>query len=438
MTLTLPTLSEHYRLRQPSAIRIASMKFAERKDGTEAINVAIGNVSLPMHPAMQKRMSTLSEKGSPFAEGVVKYTATVGEAETNQAFLNIIASSGASTEGLYSQVTDGGSQGMELVILGVCGAPGSGERPLLLIDAAYTNYLSFADRLGRSTCSIQRQLQPNGKFSLPGEAEIEATIQKHKPGALVIIPYDNPTGHLYDRASLVSLARLAVKYNLWIISDEAYRELFYNGAPTLSIWSISEAEVPGIRGRRISIETASKVWNACGLRIGGLVTDNLEFHQQAVAENTAGLCSSAIGQYIFGSLAHESHDQLKHWYARQRAYYAGMLNHFTETTRQLLPGVIVSSPDAAIYSAIDVRDIAKPGFNALQFVLWCAQHGAVEVEGKKMTVLTAPMSGFYSVAKGEVNPGDTQMRVAYVESPERMKLVPKALAELFKAYEATR
>lgn len=438
MTLTLPTLSEHYRLRQPSAIRIASMKFAERKDGTEAINVAIGNVSLPMHPAMQKRMKELGQAGSPFAAGVVKYTATVGEAETNQAFLNIIASSGAPTEGLYSQVTDGGSQGMELVILGVCGAPGSGERPLLLIDAAYTNYLSFADRLGRSTCSIQRQLQPDGKFSLPGEAEIEATIQKHKPGALVIIPYDNPTGHLYDRASLVALARLAVKYNLWIISDEAYRELFYNGAPTLSIWSLSEAEVPGIHGRRISIETASKVWNACGLRIGGLVTDNLEFHQQAVAENTAGLCSSAIGQYIFGSLAHESHEQLKEWYARQRSYYAGMLNHFTETTRQLLPGVIVSSPDAAIYSAIDVRDIARPGFNALQFVLWCAQHGAVEVEGKKMTVLTAPMSGFYSVAKGEVNPGDTQMRVAYVESPERMKLVPKALAELFKAYEATR
>ena len=99
---------------------------------------------------------------------------------------------------------------------------------------------------------------------------------------------------------------------------------------------------------------------------------------------------------------------------------------------------LVSSPDAAIYSAIDVRAIAKPGFNAHQFVLWCAQTGSTEVDGKRMTLLTAPMSGFYSVEKGQPNPGDTQMRVAYVETPERMKLVPQLLAELFKAYEASR
>lgn len=432
MTVThpAPILSEHYRLRQPSAIRIASMKFAERRDGTEAINVAIGNVSLPMHPAMQLRMKSLT----PFADGVVKYTATVGEAETNQAFLNIIASSGCKTDGLLCQVTDGGSQAMELVILGVCGPAGSKERPLLLIDAAYTNYVSFAQRVGRHTVSIQRQLQPNGKFSLPASEEIEDTIRRHQPGGLVIIPYDNPTGHLYDRQSLIDLCRLCVKHNLWIISDEAYRELFYTGGPTVSVWNLSEEEVPGIQGRRISIETASKVWNACGLRIGALVTDNLEFHQQAVAENTAGLCSNAIGQYIFGALAHESHAKLQQWYGQQRAYYAAMLQHFCDTTRSLLPGVIVSSPDAALYSAVDVRDIARPGFNSLEFVLWCAQHG--QVEGQ--TLLTAPMNGFYFVEPGQVNPGNTQLRVAYVETPERMKRVPFLLAELFKQYEAQR
>ena len=438
MTLTLPHLSDHYRQRQPSAIRIASMKFAERKDGTEAINVAIGNVSLPMHPALQKRLRNLGAPGGPFEDGVVKYTATVGEAETNQAFLHVIASSGCSTEGLYCQVCDGGSQAMELVILGVCGAAGSHDRPLLLIDAAYTNYLSFADRVGRATVSIQRQLQSNGKFTLPATHEIEATIQQHRPGALVVIPYDNPTGHLYDRQSLIELAQLCVKYNLWIISDEAYRELFYSGGPTLSIWSLTEEEVPGIQGRRISIETASKVWNACGLRIGALVTDNAEFHHQAVAENTAGLCSSALGQNVFGALAHESHQQLRQWYEQQRNYYAAMLQHFSETTRNLLPGVIVSSPDAAIYSAIDVRDIAKPGFDSLQFVLWCAQHGSVEVGGKPMTLLTAPMGGFYSVPEGSPNPGKTQLRVAYVETPERMRQVPELFAALFRAYEESR
>jgi aspartate aminotransferase len=430
LTQSSPVLSDHYRHRQPSAIRIASMKFAQRQDGTEAINVAIGNVSLPMHPAMQKRMKELT----PFQNGVVKYTATVGEAETNQAFLNIISSSGCSTEGLFCQVTDGGSQAMELVILGVCGPAGSNQRPLLLIDAAYTNYLSFAERVGRSTVSIQRQLHSSGKFSLPSVEEMEATIVRHQPGALVVIPYDNPTGHLYDRASLIELARLCVKHNLWIISDEAYRELYYTDAPTLSIWSLTEEEVPGIRGRRISIETASKVWNACGLRIGALVTDNAEFHQQAVAENTAGLCSSTLGQYIFAALAQESHQQLRQWYSQQREYYAAMLHHFCTTTRELLPGVIVSSPDAALYSAVDVRDIAKEGFDSLEFVLWCAQQGSFEGQ----TLLCAPMAGFYSVPEGQPNPGKTQLRVAYVETPERMKQVPRLLAELFREYEAQR
>ena len=83
--------------------------------------------------------------------------------------------------------------------------------------------------------------------------------------------------------------------------------------------------MPGITGRRISIETAVKVWNACGLRIGALVTDNEEFHARAVAENTASLCSNVIGQYIFGALADESHADLQAWYAKQREYYRAML-----------------------------------------------------------------------------------------------------------------
>lgn len=436
--LSAPLLSDHFRLREPSAIRVASIRFASRQDATQAVNVAIGNVSLPMHPAMVERMNALGRSASPFAQGVVKYTATVGTAECNAAFLNIIESSGFPTEELLCQVCDGGSQAMELIILGVCGPPGTGERPLMLIDAAYTNYHAFAARLGRSTVSIQRTLQEDGHYSLPSLEEIEKTIVEKKPGALVVIPYDNPTGHLYDHQTLVELARLCVKHNLWMISDEAYRELFYDGSKAVSVWGISEEEVPGIQGRRISIETASKVWNACGLRIGALVTDNREFHVQAVAENTAGLCSSAIGQYIFGSLAEVPHHELQQWYGQQRAYYSGMLKHFTDATKALLPGVIVSSPDAAIYSTIDVRNIAKPGFDSMEFVLFCAERGSVQLEGEPWTLLTAPMGGFYSVAPGEVNPGATQLRVAYVEDPKKMQQVPLLFAELFRQFEASR
>jgi aspartate aminotransferase len=431
--MTEPSLSAHFRGRSPSAIRVAGIRFAERTDDTEAINVAIGNVSLPMHPAMIERLSHLRDEGSPFRDGVVQYTSTVGLDETRRAFLHTIASCGLDADGLHCQITDGGSQAMELVTVGLCGPAGGGTEPLLLIDAAYTNYLAFAQRLGRPTVSITRTLGDDGKFALPDLAEIERVITAESPAALVVIPYDNPTGQFYDQDSLDALARLCVKHDLWMVSDEAYRQLFYTDGIASSIWAIDDDRVPGIRGRRISIESTSKVWNACGLRIGALVTDNAELHRQAVAENTASLCPSAIGQWIFGAIAHVSHADLNDWYGRQRAYYRKMLERFTARTRELLPESIVSSPDASIYSVVDVRKMTSD-FDALEFVLWCATDGQVEIDGRAYTLLVAPMGGFYATTADQPNPGRTQMRIAYVETPERMELVPDLLASLLPAY----
>ena len=233
---------------------------------------------------------------------------------------------------------------------------------------------------------------------------------------------------------MVQLGRLCVKYNMWLISDEAYRELFYVPQKTSSVWGLNEKEVPGITGRRISIETASKVWNACGLRIGAIVTDNKVYNRQSIAENTANLCPNVIGQYVFGSLAHEKHEDLAKWYAGLRAYYKEMMTALTRDLKAALPGIIVSSPDASIYSVLDVRNIAPDDFDATDFVLFCASVGSVEMDGKKMTLLVSPMDGFYSVKPGEKNPGTKQMRIAYVEPPDRMKLVPRLFAELFRQY----
>ena len=119
-----------------------------------------------------------------------------------------------------------------------------------------------------------------------------------------------------------------------------------------------------------------------GARIGALVTDNEEFHRRAVAENTANLCANAIGQYIFGALAHEGRSELAAWYERQREYYRGLLARITGELSRQVPGLIVSTPDAAIYSVLDVREVVKPGFDAQDFVMYCARSGAVEMEGR--------------------------------------------------------
>jgi len=430
-----PVISEYFSSREPSVIRSAQIDFSRRRDNVRAINVAIGNVSLPMHPAMIERMKGLGGGDSPFRHGVVKYTETAGLQETRSAFLNIIASSGFTADALQVLVTEGGSQAMELAILGVCGAAGSGERPLLVIDPAYTNYKAMAARLGRGVISITRSLQEDGAFTLPGISEMERVIESGNPGALLVIPYDNPTGQLYDRDMLISLAGLCVKHNIWLVSDEAYRELQYTGRRAVSIWGLSNREVPGIEGRRISIESVSKVWNGCGLRIGALVTDNEEFHRRAVAENTANLCSNAIGQYIFGALAHESSLDLTKWYEKQRSYYGEMLSGLNAEFKRLLPGVIISRPDAALYSVVDVRSIAASTFDAFDFVRYCASKGSVELADGPYTLLVTPMAGFYNSRQELINPGRTQMRIAYVESPENMKKVPLLFKELFAGFQ---
>ena len=139
--------------------------------------MGIGNVSLPTNPAMQKRMFELNAPESPFANGVIRYSGSAGIEEAQNAFKNILKSEGFDTENLYVQITDGGSAGMELLILGVCGPAGSDERPLMMIDPAYTNYISFAERLGRKTVTIKRYLDENGKFNLPDMEEVEEAIR---------------------------------------------------------------------------------------------------------------------------------------------------------------------------------------------------------------------------------------------------------------------
>jgi aspartate aminotransferase len=438
--MSKPILSAHFESRTPSDVRLAQMKYEERKVKPQAvINVGIGNVSLPTNPAMQKRMFALDAPESPFAKGVIRYTSTVGFTETQDAFKNILSCEGFDTSKLFVQVTDGGSTGMELLLIGVCGAPGTGEKPLMMIDPAYTNYISFAERIGRKTVTVKRHLNEDGKFSLPELDKIEETIKENNPGALLVIPYDNPTGQLYDYETLKGLANLCVKYNMWMISDEAYRELYYvEGSELLSIWGITDAEVPGIEGRRISVETASKVWNACGLRIGALITDSPEFNNRSVAEYTANLCANAIGQYIFGALAHESKEQIADWCKGLREYYKELIFNVYNGLKEQEPGLIVSSPDASIYSVIDVRNVVKPGFDAIDFVLYCAGEGSVIIDGVETTLLVAPLKGFYDIKDGEFNPGSTQFRISFVESPENMAKVPELFVKLLRQFEAQR
>ncbi|EKE29021.1 MAG: Aminotransferase class I and II [uncultured bacterium (gcode 4)] len=430
-----PELSNHLKSTSPSSIRLAQIEFSKRKDNVKAINVAIWNVSLPMHPAMQKRMFSLVSENSPFKDWIVKYTASVWESETQDAFFNILKSSGIDTSSLFCHIVDWWSMAMELVVIWICWEAGIDERPLLVIDAAYTNYASFAQRTGRKIVSVKRKLDVEWNYSFPSEEEINEAIREHDPAWLVIIPYDNPTGHLYKKSDIINLSRICVENNMWIISDEAYRELHYDGSESVSIWKLSDEDVSWIEWRRISIETSSKVWNACWLRIWAIITDNKQFHEQVVAEYTANLCANSIWQYIFGSLAHEKTEDLQNWYKQQKSYYSWIMNAFYEDLKKELPWIIISKPQAALYSVLDFKNITKAWFDSKDFVLFSAQKWSVELWGTSYTLLIAPMDWFYNVKPWEPNPGKTQARVAFVETRENFKLIPNILKRLIEDFE---
>tara|TARA_Y100001970_G_scaffold271987_1_gene368140 strand:- start:1588 stop:2877 length:1290 start_codon:yes stop_codon:yes gene_type:complete len=426
--MKISKLSQHYKNRSPSAIRNAQMEYSNRidKDSVEVINLAIGNISLPMYPAMLKRMREIGRKR--FADGVVGYTPTVGNEETRKAFLNILQAEGINTSNIYPSITDGGSSAMELMMLGVCG-PAS-KNPIMLLDPVYTNYLEFAKRLAIKVITTSRNINDDGSFASINIKNIEFNIKKHKPNGLVVIPYDNPTGQFLTQNTLNELAKICVKSGIWLISDEAYRPLHYKPHKQSSIWLIDENTIPGITGRRISIESSSKIWNACGLRIGALLTDNNEFHQKAVSEYTANLCANAIGQEIFGALATEPHEKIQNWYKNQRYYYQSILLKLKKDLKKELPGLIISEPEAALYCIVDFKKIADSKFDSLKFVEYCAKRGKIKIKDKFYTLLLATMDGFYSDSKL----GNTQLRIAIVETPEKMLLAPKVLSKLFFDY----
>ena len=426
--MKIPKLSQHYKDRSPSAIRHAQIEYSNRKDknSVEVINLAIGNISLPMHPAMHKRMKEIGK--TRFTDGVVGYTSTVGNKETRDSFLNILEAEGIDTSNIFPNITDGGSSAMELMMLGVCG-PAS-DRPIMLLDPAYTNYLEFAKRLAIDVVTVPRRINEDGSFATIDLEEIRLNIKRYKPKALIVIPYDNPTGQFLTQEILIELSKICVQNGLWLVSDEAYRPLFYKNNNQSSIWLIKEHMVPGISGVRISIESSSKVWNACGLRIGALLTDNEEFHVKVISEYTANLCANAIGQDIFGALAHESHENIQKWYNNQRTYYQSILVNLKNEFKKELPGLIVSEPEAAIYCIIDFKNIVDSKFDSIEFVNYCAKKGKVTIKDKSYTLLLAPMNGFYSSSEL----GKSQLRIAIVESAEKMNLAPKILSILFNNF----
>lgn len=299
-------------------------------------------------------------------------------------------------------VTTGGSEAVLFAFLS-CLNPGD---EIIVPEPAYANYMAFAVSAGAVIKSVPSSIETG--FALPEVEEFEKLISERTKAILICNP-NNPTGYLYSRAEMNQIRDIVKKHDLYLFSDEVYREFIYTGSPY-----ISACHLEGIEQNVVLIDSVSKRYSECGIRIGALVTKNEEVRKAVMKFCQARLSPPLIGQIIAEASIEDTQEYSAEVYdeyvARRKCLVDGL---------NRIPGVYSPIPMGAFYT------VAKlPVDNAEDFCAWCLSD--FDYEGE--TVMLAPASGFYSTP----GLGKNEVRIAYVLNLDDLR---RALVVLEKALE---
>ena len=300
-------------------------------------------------------------------------------------------------------ITSGGSEAVLFSFL-ACLNPGD---EIIVPEPAYANYMAFAISAGAKIRTIATTIEEG--FSLPKVEKFEELINERTRAILICNP-NNPTGYLYTRREMNQIRDLVKKYDLFLFSDEVYREFIYTGSPY-----ISACHLEGIEDNVVLIDSVSKRYSECGIRIGALITKNAEIRSAVMKFCQARLSPPLIGQIAAEASLDADEDYLRDTYdeyVERRKCLIDGLNR--------IPGVYSPIPMGAFYT------VAKlPVDDSDKFCAWCLSD--FEYEGQ--TVFMAPASGFYTTSGS----GRNEVRIAYVLKKEDLT---RALFVLSKALEA--
>ncbi len=300
-------------------------------------------------------------------------------------------------------VTTGGSEAVLFAFM-ACLDPGD---EIIVPEPAYANYMAFAISAGAKIVTIPSTID-NG-FQLPPIEEFEKLITRRTKGILICNP-NNPTGYLYTMKEMLQLRDLVKKHDLFLFSDEVYREFCYTGAPYISAFHL-----PDIEGQVVLIDSVSKRYNECGIRIGALITKHKELKQNVMKFCQARLSPPLLGQIV----AEASIDTPPEYMLETYNEYVERRKFLVDRINQI-PGCYTPIPMGAFYTVVRL-----PVDDADEFCRWCLTDFSYDGQ----TVFMAPASGFY------VTPGlgRDEVRMAYVLNTEELG---KALSVLAKALEA--
>lgn len=300
-------------------------------------------------------------------------------------------------------ITTGGSEAVLFAFL-ACLNPGD---EIIVPEPAYANYMALAISAGAVIKTVSSSIEEG--FALPPVEKFEALINERTKGIMICNP-NNPTGYLYSRAEMNQIKHLIQKYDLYLFSDEVYREFIYTGSPY-----ISACHLVGIEDNVVLIDSVSKRYSECGIRIGALITKNKELRKTVMKFCQARLSPPLVGQVVAEASLDANPEYLRdvyEEYVERRKYLIDRLNR--------IPGVYSPIPMGAFYTVarLPVKDADK-------FCEWCLSD--FEYEGQ--TIFMAPASGFYTTP----GLGKNEVRIAYVLKKEDLA---KALTVLEKALEA--
>ncbi len=376
--------------------KLAPLADAAKQTGVHVFHLNIGQPDLPTPQVAIDAIRNIDRK-------VLEYSPSAGYRSYREKLVGYYDKFNIKLTADDIIITSGGSEAVLFSFL-ACLNPGD---EIIVPEPAYANYMAFAISAGAKIRTIATTIEEG--FSLPKVEKFEELINERTRAILICNP-NNPTGYLYTRREMNQIRDLVKKYDLFLFSDEVYREFIYTGSPY-----ISACHLEGIEDNVVLIDSVSKRYSECGIRIGALITKNAEIRSAVMKFCQARLSPPLIGQIAAEASLDADEDYLRDTYdeyVERRKCLIDGLNR--------IPGVYSPIPMGAFYT------VAKlPVDDSDKFCAWCLSD--FEYEGQ--TVFMAPASGFYTT----LGSGRNEVRIAYVLKKEDLT---RALFVLSKALEA--
>ena len=364
--------------------------------GTKVYHLNIGQPDLPTPEVAMEAMRRIDRK-------VLEYSPSEGIRSFREKLVKYYAKFNINVDVEDIIITTGGSEAVFFSFM-ACLDPGD---EIIVPEPAYANYMAFAISCGAVIKTVPSTIDEG--FALPSVERFEELITPRTKAILICNP-NNPTGYLYTQKEMDQIRDIVKKYDLFLFSDEVYREFCYTGAPYISAFHLK-----GIENNVVLVDSVSKRYSECGIRIGALITKNKEIRDAVMK-----FCQARLSPPLIGQIAAEASLDAPEEYSRET------YDEYVERRKCLIdglnriPGVYSPIPMGAFYT------VAKlPVDDSDKFCAWCLSD--FEYEGQ--TVFMAPASGFYTTPGSGIN----EVRIAYVLKKEDLT---RALFVLQKALEA--